>query len=249
MPEIAPPDEWSCPLPVPAGERVVLGHGGGGVLSAELIEQVLLPAFGGTPAGGLRDSVLLDVPPELADGGRLAFSTDSYVVAPLFFPGGSIGDLAVHGTINDLAMSGARPLMLSCGLILEEGLEVSTLARVAHAMGQAARAAGVPIGTGDTKVVGQGHADGLYINTAGIGVVPPGVGIGPSRARPGDVVIVSGPIGEHGVAILSQREGLEFGTTLRTDSAPCTGWSRACSRRASTCTCCATPPAAASPRH
>jgi hydrogenase expression/formation protein HypE len=220
MPDIKPPEEWSCPLPARPGERVVMGHGGGGVLSAELVEQVVVPAFGGVPEGGMRDSALLDLPAELADGGRLAFSTDSYVVAPLFFPGGSIGDLAVNGTVNDLAMSGARPLMLSCGFILEEGLELDTLGRVASDMGRAARAAGVPIGTGDTKVVGKGHADGLYVNTAGIGVVPAGVEIGPTRARPGDVVIVSGPIGEHGIAILSQREGLEFGTTLKTDSAP-----------------------------
>ncbi len=203
------------------GERVVLGHGGGGILSAELIERVIVPAFGGVPGGGMRDSALLDVPADPGAGGaRLAFSTDSYVVAPLFFPGGCIGDLAVHGTVNDLAMSGAQPLMLSCGFILEEGLELEVLARVAAAMGAAARAAGVPIGTGDTKVVGRGHADGLYVNTAGIGLVPAGVEIGPTRARPGDAIIVSGPIGEHGVAILSQREGIEFGTTLRTDSAP-----------------------------
>ncbi len=219
MADIKPPEEWSCPVPARNGERIVLGHGGGGILSGELIDQVIVPAFGTAPAGGMRDSVLLDTPPELAAGGRLAFSTDSYVVSPLFFPGGCIGDLAVHGTINDLAMSGARPLMLSCGFILEEGLEIDSLTRIATAMGAAARAAGVPIGTGDTKVVGRGLADGLYVNTSGIGVVPAGVDIGPTRAQPGDVVIVSGPIGEHGVAIMSQREGIEFGTTLETDSA------------------------------
>jgi len=153
-------------------------------------------------------------------GGRLAFSTDSYVVRPLFFPGGSIGELAVNGTINDVAMSGARPIALSAGFILEEGLEIAMLARVAEAMGQAARAAGVGVVTGDTKVVERGLADGLYVNTAGLGVIPEGIDIRPSRARPGDVVIVSGPIGLHGVAVMSHREGLEFGTDIASDTAP-----------------------------
>ncbi len=142
---------------------------------------------------------------------------------PLFFPGGSIGDLAVNGTVNDLAMSGAQPIALSAGFILEEGLEMATLGRVAHDMGAAARHAGVRIVTGDTKVVDTGHGDGVYINTAGVGLIPDGVDIRPSRARPGDRIIISGPIGRHGIAVLSRREGLEFGTEIRTDSAPLNG--------------------------
>jgi hydrogenase expression/formation protein HypE len=155
--------------------------------------------------------------------GRLAFSTDSYVVRPLFFPGGCIGDLAVNGTVNDVAMSGAQPLALSTGFILEEGLKLATLGNVVEAMAAAARTAGVSIVTGDTKVVDAGQADGMYVNTAGFGVIPEGVDIRPGRATPGDVVIVSGPIGLHGVAVMSQREGLEFGTEMRTDSAALNG--------------------------
>lgn len=221
-------DGWTCPLPLRDHDRVVLGHGGGGRLSAELVEHLFLPAF------GRAEGVELQAPPELHDaatlvpaamaaGGRLAFSTDSYVVRPLFFPGGCIGDLAVHGTVNDVAMSGAVPIALSAGFILEEGLELSTLGAIAERMGAAARAAGVPIVTGDTKVVEAGHGDGVYVNTAGVGVIPDGVDIRPSRATPGDVIIVSGPIGLHGVAVMSRREGLEFGTTIATDSAPLHG--------------------------
>ncbi|WP_370069908.1 hydrogenase expression/formation protein HypE [Streptacidiphilus sp. MAP5-3] len=191
-----------------------MGHGGGGTLSGELVQHVFAPAFGGEHLAALGDSAVLDV-----GGVRLAFSTDSFVVRPLFFPGGSIGDLAVNGTVNDLAMSGAEPLYLSCGFILEEGVETATVARVAEALGAAARSAGVEVVTGDTKVVEAGHGDGLYINTAGIGVVPTGVDIRPQRAVPGDVVIVSGPIGVHGVAIMSVREGLEFGVEVQSDCA------------------------------
>src|SRR4051794_20347816 len=182
-----------------------MGHGGGGALSAELVEHLFLPAFG--PVGELRDSAVVDV-----GSSRLAFSTDSYVVRPLFFPGGSIGDLAVNGTVNDLAMSGARPLVLSTAFILEEGTALTEIGRVAEAMGRAATAAGVRLVTGDTKVVDAGSGDGVFVNTAGIGEVPAGVDIRPARARPGDVVIVSGDVGVHGVAVLSCREGLEFGT-------------------------------------
>jgi len=153
-------------------------------------------------------------------GGRIALTTDSYVVNPLFFPGGNIGDLAVNGTINDLACSGAQPLGLTAGFILEEGLELEVLGVVAQAMGKAAADAGVNIVTGDTKVIGKGGADGLFVNTAGVGIVPDGVRIGPEQARPGDHIIVSGNIGEHGVAIMSVREGIDFGTTVTTDSAP-----------------------------
>ena len=154
---------------------------------------------------------------------RVAFSTDSYVVRPLFFPGGSIGDLAVNGTVNDLAMSGAQPLYLSTAFILEEGTALADLGRVAEALGAAARAAGVRLVTGDTKVVDAGHGDGIYVNTAGLGLVGPGVDIRPGRARPGDVVLVSGDLGRHGVAVLSCREGLEFGTAVESDTAPLHG--------------------------
>ncbi|MFM8598486.1 MAG: hydrogenase expression/formation protein HypE [Mycobacterium sp.] len=208
------PANWVCPLPLRETKRIVLGHGGGGILSEELIENLFLPAFG-SAGGPSRDSAILQ-----AHGGRIALTTDSYVVNPLFFPGGNIGDLAVNGTINDLACSGAQPLALTAGFILEEGLELEVLGAIAQSMGKAAADAGVGIVTGDTKVVGKGGADGLFINTAGVGVVPEGVHIGPERARPGDHIIVSGNIGEHGVAIMSVREGIDFGTTVTTDSAP-----------------------------
>ena len=201
-------------MPLRETKRIVLGHGGGGILSEELIENLFLPAFG-SGAGPSRDSAVLEVA-----GGRIALTTDSYVVNPLFFPGGNIGDLAVNGTINDLACSGAQPLALTAGFILEEGLEVEVLGAVAQSMGKAAADADVRIVTGDTKVVGRGSADGLFINTAGVGVIPDGVRIGPEQARPGDHIIVSGNIGEHGVAIMSVREGIDFGTTVTTDSAP-----------------------------
>jgi hydrogenase expression/formation protein HypE len=206
---------WSCPLPLRDHPTIVMGHGGGGKLSAELVEHLFLPAFGDATLAALGDSAQLQV-----GGQRLAFSTDSYVVRPLFFPGGNIGDLAVNGTVNDIAMSGAQPLALSAGFILEEGMPLDQLAAIAQSMGAAARAAGVPIVTGDTKVVDRGHGDGVYINTSGFGLIPEGVQIGPDRARPGDVVIVNGQIAVHGIAILSVREGLEFGATIATDSAP-----------------------------
>jgi len=157
------------------------------------------------------------------NGTRLAFSTDSFVVSPLFFPGGDIGSLAVHGTVNDLAMSGARPLYLSAGFILEEGLPLETLGRIAASAAGACRAAGVQLVAGDTKVVNKGHGDGLYLNTSGIGLISPGVNIAPTLARPGDVVLVSGPVGDHGMAVMSVREGLEFETEILSDSAPLNG--------------------------
>ena len=208
------PTNWVCPLPLRETKRIVMGHGGGGILSEELIENLFFPAFGST-GGPSRDSAVLE-----ALGGRIALTTDSYVVNPLFFPGGNIGDLAVNGTINDLACSGAQPLALTAGFILEEGLEMEVLGVIAQSMGLAAAHAGVGIVTGDTKVVGKGSADGLFINTAGVGIVPEGLRIGPEQARPGDHIIVSGAIGEHGVAIMSVREGIDFGTTVTTDSAP-----------------------------
>lgn len=210
-------DGWTCPAPLRDHDRVVLGHGGGGTLSAELIEHVIVKAFGAAARNARpTDAAVL----ELDGGVRLAFTTDTFVVRPLFFPGGNIGDLAVNGTVNDLAMQGARPLALSTAFVLEEGLEVPVLQQIAEAIGRAAEAAGVELVTGDTKVVEAGHGDGLYVNTAGIGLVPAGIELAPDRAASGDAVIVSGPIGMHGVAVLSVRDGLEFGTELRSDTAP-----------------------------
>jgi hydrogenase expression/formation protein HypE len=217
---------WTCPMPLRNSPKIVMGHGGGGALSAELVDHLFVPAFTapdstGHPSGvlaGLADSAVVTL-----GGARLAFSTDSYVVRPMFFPGGSIGDLAVNGTVNDLAMSGAQAAYLSCGFILEEGTDVDVVGRIAQALGAAARHAGVTVATGDTKVVDSGHGDGVFINTAGIGLVPDGVDIRPQRARPGDVVLVSGDLGVHGVAIMSVREGLEFGTEIRSDCAPLNG--------------------------
>ncbi|MCW1969958.1 MAG: hydrogenase expression/formation protein HypE [Anaerolineae bacterium] len=211
-------ENWSCPLPLRNSPNIVIGHGGGGKLSAELVEHIFVPAFKNDLLDNLGDSTILPMP-----AGRLAFSTDSYVVQPLFFPGGNIGELAIHGTVNDLAMSGATPLYLSAGFILEEGLPMNVLGAIADSMGAAARAAGVQVVTGDTKVVDRGHGDGVFINTSGIGVIPAGVHIAPNRAQVGDVVIVSGSIGDHGMAIMSVREGLEFDTQIRSDTAPLNG--------------------------
>ncbi len=205
---------WVCPTPLRDTPNIVMGHGGGGAMSGELIEQLVLPAFGGAARAELGDSAVLTVP-----AGRLAFSTDSYVVKPMFFPGGCIGDLAVNGTVNDLAMSGATPLYLSTAFILAEGTPLADIGRIAMAVGKAAEMAGVQLVTGDTKVVDSGSGDGVFINTAGIGVVPDGVDIAPQRAEVGDVVLISGDIGVHGIAVMSCREGLEFGTTIESDSA------------------------------
>ena len=206
---------WVCPMPLRDSPTIVMGHGGGGAMSGELIEHLFLPAYGEAAATELGDSAVVPV----GEGTRLAFSTDSFVVKPMFFPGGSIGDLAVNGTVNDLAMSGAEPLYLSTAFILEEGTELADLGRVATALGDAARAAGVRLVTGDTKVVDSGSGDGVYVNTSGIGLVPEGVDIRPNRAALGDAVLVSGDIGVHGVAVMSCREGLEFGTTIESDTA------------------------------
>jgi hydrogenase expression/formation protein HypE len=205
---------WACPAPLRDSPTVVMGHGGGGQMSAELVEHLFVPAFGNQPDAGHGDCAVFEL-----GGARLAFSTDTFVVRPLFFPGGSIGHLAVNGTVNDLAMSGAVPSHLSCGFVLEEGTDLAVVGRVARDMGAAARAAGVAVVTGDTKVVDAGHGDQVYVNTAGIGLVPDGVDIRPQRAAPGDVVIVSGAIGVHGIAIMSVREGIEFGSEIVTDSA------------------------------
>ncbi|MCU0278380.1 MAG: hydrogenase expression/formation protein HypE [Candidatus Nanopelagicales bacterium] len=215
-------DNWTCPLPLRDQSAIVMGHGGGGRLSGELVEHLFMPAFAGAPLSGvleqLGDAAVLDL-----EGSRLAFTTDSYVVRPRFFPGGNVGDLAVNGTVNDLSVSGAVPLALSAGMILEEGMPLDELGVIAETMGRAAREAGVSIVTGDTKVVDSGHGDGVYINTAGIGVVRPGLQLGPAFVAPGDQVLISGPIAAHGIAVLSVRDGLEFGSQIVTDSQPLNG--------------------------
>jgi hydrogenase expression/formation protein HypE len=206
---------WSCPLPLRDHANIIMGHGGGGKLSADLVQHLFLPAFQNEPLAHLADSAQLEV-----GGARLAFSTDTFVVQPLFFPGGNIGELAINGTVNDLAMSGARPLYLSCGFILEEGMPLQELGLIVESMAAAARAAGVTLVTGDTKVVDKGHGDGVYINTSGIGLIPAHVNLGPQMARPGDVVLVSGEIGLHGIAVMSVRAGLTFETRIASDCAP-----------------------------
>jgi hydrogenase expression/formation protein HypE len=209
---------WTCPLPLKDYPTIVMGHGGGGKLGTELVEHLFLPAFRNPALENLGDAAVLDL-----GGARLAISTDSFVVQPLFFPGGSIGELAVNGTVNDLAVSGAVPRMLSAGFILEEGFALAQLGAIVQAMAKAAAIAGVQIVTGDTKVVERGHGDGCYINTAGVGVMREGVNVGPHRVRTGDVILVSGTIGDHGMAIMSVREGLEFESQIRSDCAALNG--------------------------
>ena len=210
--------KWSCPLPLVGYPNIVMGHGGGGKLGNELVEHLFLPAFRNPALENLGDAGVFEV-----GSGRLAMSTDSFVVQPLFFPGGSIGALAVNGTVNDLSVSGAEPKFLSASFILEEGFPLAQLAAVVQAMADAATAAGVQIVTGDTKVVERGHGDGCYINTAGVGVLRSGINVGPHRARPGDAILVSGFIGDHGMAIMSVREGLEFESQIRSDCAALNG--------------------------
>ena len=216
--EDAPAFELSCPVPLSDYPHVLLAHGGGGRLTQRLVEQLFVPSFDNAQLAELHDGAVLDV-----GGRKLAFSTDSFVVKPLFFPGGDIGSLAVHGTVNDLAMCGARPLALSAGLILEEGLPMEDLRRVVASMTAAAKGVGVPIVTGDTKVVDRGKGDGVFVNVTGVGLVREGISISPRRARAGDAVLVSGEIAVHGIAILSVREGLRFDTELVSDSAPLDG--------------------------
>lgn len=200
-------------------ERILLAHGSGGALSHELVREVFARQFNNPFLDDLGDAAVVgELPP-----GRLALTTDSYVVQPLFFPGGDIGKLAVCGTVNDLAVAGARPLYLTAGFILEEGLPLETLERVVASMARTAREAGVVIVAGDTKVVEHGAADGLFINTAGVGVVPPGIDLGPARLRPGDALLINGPVGDHGLAVMLQREGLGFQSTLQSDVAPLHG--------------------------
>lgn len=207
---------YTRPLDLRQG-RIEMAHGAGGRASAQLVEEIFLRAFDNPWLRAGNDGAVLA--PVLVAGERLVMATDAHVISPLFFPGGDIGSLAVHGTVNDVAMSGARPLYLSASFILEEGFLLADLKRIAESMGNAARAAGVAIVTGDTKVVERGKGDGVFISTTGVGVVAAGIETGGARARPGDVVLLSGSIGEHGVAILSQREALEFETQILSDSA------------------------------
>lgn len=207
--------DLSCPLPIRKYQQVLVAHGGGGRLMNDLLKDIFLPAFDNPALAQAHDSATLAL-----GSGRLAFTTDSYVVRPLFFPGGDIGSMAVFGTVNDLAMSGARPLFLSAGFILEEGLPMETLWKVVQSMGKAAKFSGVQIVTGDTKVVDRGKGDGVFINTSGVGVVEHSLDIGPAWVRKGDAVIISGDIGRHGMAILAVREGLEFESRIESDSAP-----------------------------
>jgi hydrogenase expression/formation protein HypE len=206
---------FSCPVPFPVHERILLGHGSGGKLSAELLQEIFLPAFGNSVLNRLEDQAIVSL-----NGTWVSVTTDSFVVKPLFFRGGDIGSLAVHGTINDLAMGGAIPLWLTAAFILEEGLPFETLKRVVSSMREAAANAGVQIITGDTKVVEKGSADGLFINTTGIGQVREGISLSASNAQPGDIILVSGFLGDHGIAILAEREGMQFETQINSDSAP-----------------------------
>ena len=209
---------WTCPVPLKNYPTIVMGHGAGGKMMNDLIRHLFAAEFENELLGQLADATVIQPGP-----GRLAFTTDSFVVSPLAFPGGDIAELAVNGTVNDLAMSGAQPLYLSAGFILEEGLPMATLGALCTSMARACKAAGVQIAAGDTKVVNKGHGDGLYINTSGIGRIPDGVDISPTRIRPGDAVIVSGTMGDHGIAIMSVREGLKFETQVESDTAPLHG--------------------------
>lgn len=232
----------ACPLPKSRYDHILLGHGSGGQLTADLIQRLFVPTFGNQVLAALEDQATLPLSAiryplsakgngewstesgkRIADSGKIAFTTDSFVVRPLFFPGGDIGRLAIHGTVNDLAVGGARPLFLSSAFILEEGLPLSDLQRIVLSMRQACAEAGVLLVTGDTKVVDRGKGDGLYITTSGVGLVPEGVSLSIHNARPGDCILVSGTIGDHGIAIMSVREGLEFETVLESDTAALNG--------------------------
>jgi hydrogenase expression/formation protein HypE len=205
----------SCPFPIQNYPQVLLAHGGGGKLMHQLIGKMFMPAFKNALLEAQHDASVFEV-----DGQRLAFTTDSYVVRPIFFPGGDIGSLAVHGTVNDLAMAGARPLFLSAAFIIEEGLPMETLWKVVSSMRNAAEHTSVQIITGDTKVVDTGKGDSLFINTAGIGVLEHGLKVAPQSVRPGDAILVNGDLGRHGMAIMAVREGLEFESDIQSDSAP-----------------------------
>jgi len=227
MSEVIDFDQLSCPVPLSSSEHVLLGHGSGGRLTADLIERLFLPAFGNEVLSALEDQATVSVSRmNGVKAPRLAFTTDSFVVRPIFFPGGDIGKLAVHGTVNDLAVGGAEPLFLSAAFILEEGLAIADLKRVVSSMGEACALAGISLVTGDTKVVDRGKGDQVYITTSGIGLVPDGRSLSIRGARPGDRILVSGTIGDHGIAIMSVREGIEFETVLESDSAPLTDLTR-----------------------
>lgn len=213
---------WTCPIPLKNYPTIVMGHGAGGKMMNDLIAHLFAPLFDNDLLGQMGDSTALDLA-SLTATGRLAFSTDSFVVSPIIFPGGDIGELAINGTVNDIAMSGAKPLYLSAGFILEEGLSMDTLGQIAASMANAAKLADVKVVTGDTKVVNKGHGDGIYINTSGFGIIPEGVNISAKNARPGDVILISGTMGDHGMAIMSVREGLAFESPIISDSAPLNG--------------------------
>jgi hydrogenase expression/formation protein HypE len=221
MPEVIDFDRLSCPVPLSRYEHVLLGHGSGGRLTADLIERLFVPAFANDVLCALEDQATISLAGmNGSKAPRLAFTTDSFVVRPIFFPGGDIGSLAVHGTVNDLAVGGAQPLFLSAAFILEEGLPMADLKRIVASMSEACAVAGVSLVTGDTKVVDRGKGDQVYITTSGIGLVPDGRSLSIRSARPGDVILVSGTIGDHGISIMSVREGIEFETVLESDSAP-----------------------------
>ena len=209
------PLNLSCPVPIVDDEKILLAHGGGGKLTHALIKNIFLPEFRNQYLDQLHDGAVVPFGRE-----RLAMTTDSYVVSPIFFRGGDIGSLAVNGTVNDLAMCGAKPLFLSTGFIIEEGLPMETLRRIVRSMQEAATCAGVLLITGDTKVVDRGKADKIFINTSGVGVIAQGIDIGPPRAKAGDKIILNGPIAQHGISIMSAREGLEFETLIESDTAP-----------------------------
>jgi len=226
---ITPASLGSCPLPQSHYDRILLGHGSGGRLSAELIQRVFLPGFGGDVLAALEDQATVSLVRGQTEPGlpRLAITTDSFVVRPLFFPGGDIGRLAVHGTVNDLAVGGAVPRYLAAAFILEEGLSIADLKRIVGSMREACTSAGVELVTGDTKVVDRGKGDQVFITTTGIGLVPEGRRLSIHHARPGDRILISGTIGDHGMAIMSVREGLEFETVLESDTAPLTALTEA----------------------
>ncbi|HEX6880475.1 MAG TPA: hydrogenase expression/formation protein HypE [Terriglobales bacterium] len=217
---MTPPADFkiACPIPIHDYPTVTLAHGGGGKLMHQLLERMILPAFRNDLLESRHDGAVFSLGKQ-----RLAFTTDSYVVRPLFFPGGDIGSLAVNGTVNDLAMCGAHPLYLSCGMILEEGLPMETLWSVVQSLHRSADSAGVQLVTGDTKVVDKGKGDGIYLNTSGVGAIEHQLLIAPTSVRPGDAILLSGDIGRHGIAIMATREGLEFETTIESDCAPLYG--------------------------
>jgi hydrogenase expression/formation protein HypE len=223
---------FTCPLPKSSYDRILLGHGSGGRLTADLIQRLFVPGFGNEVLAALEDQAVVNLSGNNGAAARglatprIAFTTDSFVVRPIFFPGGDIGKLAVHGTVNDLAVGGARPLFLSAAFILEEGLPLADLQRIVASMRTACTEAGIALVTGDTKVVDRGKGDQVFITTSGIGLVPEGRSLSIGAARPGDRILVSGTIGDHGIAIMSVREGIEFETVLESDTAPLTDLTR-----------------------